>query len=185
MLRTGKTPPFPRPRGPRDEKRKSMHLGLQALDDQRRHEPFDGAAELGHFAHDARAEIAVFFRGHHEDGFDVGLETAVHERHLEFVFVVGDGADAAEDDLGVAAADIVDEQAVEEIDFDVGPFAGDLAEHFRALGSGEERGFVEVLEDGDDEAFEDACAASDEVQMPVGNRVKGARVDGDDVPHAR
>lgn len=161
-----------------------MDFRLQALDDQRRYQSFDGAAELGDLAHNARTEITVFFRGHHENGFHIGFEPSIHERHLELVLVVGDGANAAQDGVGIAPAHIVHQKPIEEIHFHIGPLAGDFTEHFRALARGEERRLVQILEDGDDEAVEDARAAGNEVQVPVGHGIEGPRIDGDDALHA-
>jgi hypothetical protein len=51
--------------------------------------------------------------GHQEDGLDVGIEALVHRRHLEFVFEVGDGAQAAHDHRGVQFLGEMHQQAGE------------------------------------------------------------------------
>ena len=71
------------------------------------------------------------------------------------------------------------EQTVEYVDFDAAPAARDLAEHFDTLGDGEERLLFGVFEHGDDDEVEHLFAALDEVEVAVGDRVKGAGVDGD------
>ena len=47
------------------------------------------------------------------------LQPLVHERHLELELEVGHRAQPAHDDLRLPALDVVDQQAVEGVDFDV------------------------------------------------------------------
>jgi hypothetical protein len=117
--------------------------------------------------------------GEEEDGFDLRLQAAVHQGHLEFVFVVGDGADAAHDYAGAFANGVVREKAVEEVDFDVRVWGRDGDEHFHPLGYGEERGFALVAEDGYDELVAEARAAGDDVEMAAGYGIEGSGIDGD------
>ena len=72
------------------------------------------------FLHQPRADEGVRLAGHEKDGFDFGPKAAIHERHLQFVFVIRDGADAAQDDAGAALGRVVHQQAVEGADLDVG-----------------------------------------------------------------
>ena len=51
-----------------------------------------------------------------EQGFDVRQQVAVHARHLELVFEVGHGAQAAHDDARVVLAHEVFQQAVKMFD---------------------------------------------------------------------
>src|SRR6185312_13921051 len=74
----------------------STAMLAQPLDDELRDEAFDGAAQLEDFLDEARAYEGVLAVGHEEDGFEFRGEAAVHERHLQFVLVIADGADAAQ-----------------------------------------------------------------------------------------
>jgi len=153
-------------------------FGLDPLFDERGNQAGERAAKLRDFADKLRAQVAVGFTREHKDGFEARLEFAVHQRHLEFVFVIGDGSDAAEDYGGVALAGVVDEQALEDVDFDARELPGDFAQHFDTLGDREERLFVHVLEYRDDDAIEHFFAAADQVEMPVGDGIEGAGIDG-------
>jgi hypothetical protein len=128
---------------------------------------------------EARADERVLLVGHHEDGLDVPREGAVRERHLVLVLEVGDGPDAAEDDVRLLAVDVVHHEAVERVHLDVPEGLAHLADHLDALLLGEERLLRRVVGDGDDEALEDADAALDDVEMPVGDGVEAAGIDGD------
>ena len=81
--------------------------------------------------------------------------------------------------LALAARRVIDEQAVERIDLDVGQMSHALAEHFAALGHGEERVFMRVLQDGYYEFVGNARGPRDKIQVPVGGRIKRARIDGE------
>ena len=147
--------------------------------DARGDEAVDVAAEADDFFDEAGADEGEGFAGQEEDGFDFGTEAAVHEGHLEFVFVVGDGADAADDEAGAAAGGVVGEQAVEGFDADVFAAGEGFADHFGALVDGEQGGLGFVAENGDDEVIDDAGGAADDVEVAVGEGVEGSGVDGD------
>lgn len=119
------------------------------------------------------------FAGHEENGLDFGREPAIHEGHLEFVFVVGDGANAADDDAGSALGRIAHEQAIEGDHFDIGQAVDHFGEHVDALFDGEEGLLFVVAENGDDEPVEERGRPVDEIQVAAGDGVEGARIDGD------
>jgi hypothetical protein len=93
------------------------------------------------------------------------------------------GADAAQQDAGALAAGVVDQQALEGVDLNVGQVSADLAEHLHPLLHGEERIFLRVEQQGDDQAVEEARGPLDEVEVAVGDRVERPRVDGGDFRH--
>ena len=138
----------------------------------------DVAAEADDFFDEAGADEGVGFGGQEEDGFDFGAEAAIHKGHLEFVFVVGDGADAADDEAGAAAGGVVGEQAVEGLDADVFAAGEGFADHFGALVDGEKRGFGFVSQDGNDEVVNETAGAADDVEVAVGEGVEGSGVNG-------
>src|SRR6266478_585238 len=111
----------------------SRNFRSQPLLHHGRHQSLQRAAELRDLSHELRAQVAISFAGQHEDGFQARLEFAIHQGHLQFVLVVGDGANAAQDHPGVALARIVNEQPVEDFDFDAGPLPGYFAQHLHTL----------------------------------------------------
>jgi len=102
----------------------------------------------------------------------VGFQFAIHERHLQFVFVIRDGANASKDYPCAPLAGVIDQQALENVDFDSGPLLGDLAKHFDAFGNGEERLLVDILQHCDDHQVEHFLAAFDEVEVAVGDGIE-------------
>src|SRR5579872_685387 len=59
-------------------------------------ESADVPAQPEDLFHQSRTYVGIRLRGHHEHGFDTRLQAAVHESHLEFIFVVADRADTAQ-----------------------------------------------------------------------------------------
>lgn len=136
------------------------------------------ATEASDFFDEARGDVGQFFAGHEEDGFEVGLEFAIHESELEFELEVGDGAEAADEGDGFLFAGEVDEEAVEGHDADVGEVAGDGADEVDALVEGEEALFVVFASDADNDFVEEAGGAFEDIEVAVGDGVKTSRVDG-------
>ena len=62
-----------------------------------------------------------------------GLQPAVHQRHLQFVLVIRNGPDAAQQNGSRARGGVIHQQPVERIDFHVGVNVHHLAKHFGAL----------------------------------------------------
>src|ERR1700733_10123177 len=100
------------------------YFDAQASFDFRRHQAGYRSAEARDLAHQARTQITVSFGGQHEHCFQTGLKAAVHHGHLQFVLVVGDGADAAEEHARFHAPRVFHEQTIEGIHFHVGEGLG-------------------------------------------------------------
>ena len=98
-------------------------------------------------------------RRHHEDGLDLTIQAAVHQRHLELELEVRHGAQPAHDHLRLAPLDVVDQQPVEGVDFDVRQILEDRARDLDPLGHREQRRFLRVDQDRDDDAIEQPRAA--------------------------
>jgi len=111
---------------------------------------------------------------------------AVHVGHLQLVLEVGHGAQAAQDDGGVLALAVVDQQAVERVDLDArGVEAARLdgrARDLDALFHGEQGLLLLVVEHGDRDAVERHQPALQDGHVPIGDGVERAGVDG--VGHA-
>ena len=157
---------------------------MEALHDDRGNEGGDVAAELEDALDEAGRDVGVLLRGLEEDGFEIGVEVAVHHGHLKLVLVVGDGADATDDCGGRLLAGKVDEEAVEGGDGDVAEAFCTVCEHLGPLFRGEEAlAFRAVFKDGDDEGVEEPGAAGYNVEVTVVGRVEGAWIDGADGRH--
>src|ERR1051326_492925 len=76
--------------------RGAMEFIPQPLLHQLRHQPAHGAAKAKNLFDQPRAQVRVGLGWHHENSFQLRLQLAVHQRHLQFVFVVTDGADASQ-----------------------------------------------------------------------------------------
>src|SRR5215469_7919081 len=72
-------------------------LGCKPCSHARRDEAADVAAEASNLAHDCRGHEQILLGGGEEQCFDLGIEVAVHPRHLELVLEVRDSAQAAHD----------------------------------------------------------------------------------------
>src|SRR4051794_41114533 len=82
------------------QRRAAAALPAQPLVDNGWHEVRDRAAERDHFFHDPRADIGIGFGRHHEHRLDLGVEVAVHERHLHLVLEIRNRAESAHDRVG-------------------------------------------------------------------------------------
>src|SRR6266480_4956225 len=69
-------------------------FSAQALLDDWRHQTVERPAVLRDFANELGAQVAVGFAGQHEHRFQPRLEFAIHQRHLQFIFVIRDGTNA-------------------------------------------------------------------------------------------
>src|SRR5882724_8727583 len=149
-------------------------LLAQALLHRRRHQAGDGRAERGDLLDEARGDIRVPLVRHHEHGLHRVAELAVHQRHLELVLEVGDGAEAAHDAVRALALHQVDQQPVERGDaHPAHPDAGGaFVDQLEALLDREERLLRGVRDHRHDQLVEDAQAPLDEIQMPVVHRIE-------------
>ncbi len=115
--------------------------------------------------------------GRQKHGFDYPVNAAVHARHLEFVFEVGDGAQAADNDLRAFFMDEVHEQRVEADDFDIRQVAEDLGGHLDTIGERKARLLGRAFGNGQDQFVEQRGGAPDQVFVTAGDRVEGAGID--------
>src|SRR5882672_6099205 len=117
----------------------SRNLCTQHLLDDGGHQIGQGRAVLRDFPHQLGTQVAVRLAGKHEHGLQPRLELAIHQRHLQLVFVIGNGADAAENHAGMPLARVVHEQPFKHVHFHISPLLGDFTQHLHTLGNGEER----------------------------------------------
>ena len=158
---------------------RSGDLVVQPLLDHVGHQAVDAAAEREDFLDQARADVAVLLGRHHEHGFDFIIQPPVHQRHLELELEVRHGAKAADDDLRAAPLDVIHEQAFEGVHLDVRQTVEDRAGHLHAFGQAEQRRFLRVDEDGDDDPIEQPRTTGNDVDVPVGQRIERSRIHRD------
>jgi len=152
-------------------------VALEALDHVGGNQPAYVAAKAEDFLDHARAYEGVSSGRLEEDCLDFGGETAVHQRHLELVLVVGDGADAAQDGHGADLAGEIHHEPVECGYRDVSQVTRRFVQHLRPLGDGEERVLDGIAENRNGQVLKKLGAARDQIQMTVGGRVEGAGID--------
>ncbi|MPN08421.1 hypothetical protein SDC9_155703 [bioreactor metagenome] len=103
-------------------------------------------------------------------------QTAVHQRHLEFVLEVGKCAQPPENRSGLIFFDRVDQQPVDRDRPDVGPGMAALLDHFDPFFDGEHRLFFAVDRDRHDHPVEEPPGAGDQIEVAVGQRIEAARI---------
>ncbi len=112
------------------------------------------------------------------------MQAAVHPGHLKLVLEIRNGAQAAQDDAGVAFAQKIHQQTVEADDLDVGHVLAERLRHLDALGERKDRSLAVTLGDTDDDMGEQACGAAHQIFMSPREGIEGARIDGDAVVHS-
>src|SRR2546421_6431430 len=150
----------------------------QALFNDGRDQTGQRTAEARDFTNQSSAQITVRLSRQHENGFESRLQLAVHQSHLQFVLIIGDGANTAQNHAGATLPRIVHQQSIKYVDFHTAPGAGDLAKHLDAFRNGKQRSLVGVAQHADYERGEHLFAALGKVKVAVGHRVKRARIDG-------
>src|SRR5712692_10075782 len=145
----------------------------------------DLAAQLRDLLDEARGDELVLVVGHEEHRLDMGIEAVVHAGHLELVFEIGDGAQAAHDHRGADLHGKMHEEVVEGAHLDALARLGidqlrDLLLHDGdAVLAGEERALADVLRHADHQPVDDLGRAQDDVGVAVGDRVERARINAD------
>ena len=111
----------------------------------------DVAAKFGDLFDESGARVTELLVGHDEDGFDLRLQVAVHQGHIELKFKIREGAQPADDGISFLSEGEIDEQAAENYRADVGQLNQVGLEHREALLGREERALAGVLghRDGD------------------------------------
>src|SRR5260221_737911 len=158
----------------------------QVLGDARADEMRDVAAELTDLLDEARRDELIAVACHQEDGLDLRVEARIHPRHLELILEIGDGAQPADDHGGADRHREMHQQIVECTDLDplmgaVGEGGDLLAHDGDALLGRKDRPLAGIAGNADDQFIDQPGRSQDDVGMPVGDRVEGARVNA--YPH--
>src|SRR5580704_7484606 len=92
---------------------------FQPLFHGRRHHAAHVPSQRSHFLHQVRADEGVLLTRHQEDRLDLRPQPPVHERHLPFQLIVGDGPHSAHDHGRSARSRVVHQQPIERRDLPV------------------------------------------------------------------
>src|SRR4030095_8928994 len=133
-------------------------------------EPGDFAAQAHDFFHQARADVELGLSGHHEKGFQFWFEAVIHHGHLKFILETRPGPQAADNDSGLLALCVVNQQAFERIRLDPAfESSENFPHHLKTLFQSEKRRvFARIGRDSDNDPLEDAKGALYEIYVSVG-----------------
>ena len=93
--------------------------------------------------------VAELLVGHDEQRLELGFKVPVHQRHIEFEFEVGKGAQAADDRIGLLLHTELDQKAAEGGNENVGQRRDVGTNHLKPFCGREKRTFAGVFGDGD------------------------------------
>ena len=134
-----------------------------------------------YFLHEARGDELGAFGCGQEDGFDVRMHAVIHRRHLNFVFEIRHGAQAAHDDRGADLLRKMHQKIVERDDGDIG--SGErfnlALDHFHARRGVEQGAFACVFGNADNQLVNHPRGAVNDIHMPACDRVERAGVEAD------
>src|ERR1700744_3875099 len=155
--------------------------GPELADDRLGHQPADVATVLGHLADEAGGQERVQRVGRHEQRLDLG-DPVVHLGHLHLVVEVADRPQALDHGRDAVLFAEVDQQPVEAVDPDIAELGGHGAQHLDALVHREQALLGDVDEHRHDDLVVEPGRPADDVEVPVGDGVKGTGAD--DTEHA-
>src|SRR5216110_1936456 len=155
--------------------RNALHWRFELLCErvgyQWRYERGDIAPELGDFFNNTRAEIGVFLLRHEEDSFNFGVELPVHQRHLKFKLEIGNGTQSAHDGVRILRGGEFHQQSFHRRDLDV-IVRDRVAQHRQPLIWGEERLFLVVNCDRDNDFVKESAGPLDDIEMTIRHRIE-------------
>src|ERR1017187_8203433 len=98
-----------------------------------RNKPRNIPAQADNLFHQFRADERELLSGQQEYSLQLRLQAPVHQRHLQFIFVIRDRPDAAQNHARAPVQCVVGEQSVEAIHFNVLEPARDFGQHLHPL----------------------------------------------------
>src|SRR5579863_2737725 len=152
---------------------------LHSLLNRGRHQPRDVSAQRSHLLHQVGADERMSFARQQKHGFDARVQTTVHQRHLQLVLVIGKRPDTAQDHIGRARRGVIDQQSFKRGHFNIRIRPHYFFEHLHPLRHRKQRPLGVVVENRDDQPLDQFAASRNQIQVPVGDRVKGTWIDGD------
>ena len=143
-----------------------------------RHQPFQAASQHGDFLDKVGTEKGEAQAGHHKKGFDIGIQFAVHQGHLEFVFEIGYGPEPPDDHIGILVLGEIDQQSLEIRYFHPFFMVENLTDHLDAIFDGEKRGFFRIRQDSDNDSIEYLQCPVNDVHVSVCDGIEGTGIYG-------
>ena len=143
------------------------------------------ALEMGDIAHDAGGKIGVALSRHEENRLYPGVKRPVGGGYLEFIFQVGNSAQAPDHHVGFFLFDVVHQQAFEAIHRDVLLALQDGLEHPHPLLEREHMLLGAVDEDADYDVVENFGSPVYDVEVAEGDGVEAAGVNRDSLFHVK
>lgn len=134
-----------------------MELSPDCLSYDFRHKRRDIPAAFCDFLDQARTHIRIFRARHHEQCLAQIIQLAIHQRHLELIFKIGHGADAAQDGARFECGDRIDKESAERHDFNIVDSFACKLQQMHPFFKGEKRVFLRIFRDGDQNLVEDAA----------------------------
>jgi len=147
-----------------------------------RHKRADIAAKHGYFLDQPGADKRVGFLWHHENGFNLRIKLAVHERQLKFKLKIRYRPQAAYDGLARPALNIIHQQARKGIHLHIGQVQHRPLKHGHALLQSEHRAFLRARGHGHNHPVKQPGRTMNQIEVAIGRRVKAAGINRR--PHA-
>src|SRR5262245_5808254 len=94
---------------------RTLKFFAEPLLHQLRYQPSHRTAKSKNLFDQARTQVGISFGRHHKDCFQVRLEFAVHQGHLQFVFIVADGANTTQYRFGFLLHCVIHQQPLEDV----------------------------------------------------------------------
>lgn len=111
-----------------------------------------------------------------KDGFNAGIQRAIHAYQLEFVFKVSHCAQSAQDHAGTTLAYKVDQQRVKRTDLYIRQMTQHLPGQLDTALRRQGIGFLSVDADGHNNVLEQARGTLYQISVPIGNGIECAWV---------
>ena len=135
------------------------------------------AAEARNLLDHAGAEEHVLDAGRQEQRFKLRVQLFIGERHLKFIFKVGDCAQTLHNGSRMLFACVIRQKTAPAVYLYIFHIGRDGAQHFHTLLHRKARALIRVYRYRDDDFVENFARTGDDVHVSQRDRVKAARTD--------
>ena len=98
-----------------------------------RYQILDRSTQLRNLPYQPGTKIRILLRWHHEHSLQFRMQFAVHQRHLQFVFIIADGANPAQNRVSLDFGRILDHEPVKRPDLHILEIGGHGFQHQQAF----------------------------------------------------
>lgn len=158
---------------------RSVHnFRAQVADNLTRHEPrqFFISREWRDLFDERTRHVRKLVVGHQEHSFDTRIELAIGKRHGELGFHVGERPHATNDYAGFALPNEMHSEASEHFHAYIREVPSRASDQLNSLVTREERTFLDVRADTNDQFVHESATPLDDIQMTQSDRIEGTRV---------